>query len=398
MPRKVYRFIDLFSGAGGLAQGFVQASDSNVEFRPIFAVEADRAAAASYAANFRHNVFAGTIESLDLETIPKAELVIGGPPCQGFSPLGKMSPTDHHATLNKLWEYFFKVIEKVKPRAFVVENVPEFLKSEEFVQALDIAKKLGYRICYGTRNAAEFGAPQQRKRGFLIGARGFTPVLPPQPALIKYRTVKDAIGHLLDCPLVDTFNIEGNASLGRLRKLVARLVDSDNGTNLDRMPIHEVSQLHLSRNPTDVSMRRYKSIPYGGNRFNLPPDLLSDCWRKKISGSADVMGRLVWNKPSVTIRTEFFKPEKGRYLHPVLDRPITHLEAAKLQTFPDGYILCGSKTQVARQIGNAVPPALAQAIAEQLKKELVRPKPIQEQRVARRKDTPSGRRSKGGRK
>ncbi len=94
------------------------------------------------------------------------------------------------------------------------------------------------------------------------------------------------------------------------------------------------------------------------------PDITPACWLNKPTGTTDVMGRLWWDRPSATIRTEFFKPEKGRYLHPSANRVISHREAARIQTFPDSYIFEGTKTQIARQIGNAVPPVLGKAIAE----------------------------------
>ena len=115
-----------------------------------------------------------------------------------------------------------------------------------------------------------------------------------------------------------------------------------------------------------MSLERYRAIPEGGNRFSLAerrPDLLPRCWANKPTGTADVMGRMWWDKPSPTIRTEFFKPEKGRYLHPTADRPITHREAARLQSFPDEFKFYGTKIEIARQIGNAVPPGLAEAVA-----------------------------------
>ena len=94
---------------------------------------------------------------------------------------------------------------------------------------------------------------------------------------------------------------------------------------------------------------------------------MPDCWVRKVSGGTDLFGRLWWNQPAFTIRTEFFKPEKGRYLHPQADRPLTHREAARIQTFPDTFVLVGSKIEVAKQIGNAVPPRLAAAIAKHVK-------------------------------
>jgi DNA (cytosine-5)-methyltransferase 1 len=125
--------------------------------------------------------------------------------------------------------------------------------------------------------------------------------------------------------------------------------------------------LHFTRNPTAVSLKRYKAVPPGGNRFDLQrnaPDITPACWIRKTSGGTDLFGRLWWDKPSVTIRTEFFKPEKGRYLHPVQHRPITHREAARLMGFPDTFKFFGSKTEIARQIGNAVCPPLAGVLAQ----------------------------------
>jgi len=139
------------------------------------------------------------------------------------------------------------------------------------------------------------------------------------------------------------------------------------------------TDLHLGRRPTATSLQRYDCVPPGGGRFDLPDELLPDCWRNKPTGTTDVMGRMRWDAPSLTIRTEFFKPEKGQYLHPQWDdhdpthrvnRPITHLEAARLQGFPDDFRWCGSKIGIAKQIGNAVPVGLAHALAEHLKPHL----------------------------
>lgn len=130
----------------------------------------------------------------------------------------------------------------------------------------------------------------------------------------------------------------------------------------DLSPVPDGKNWHIGRNPTEMSMKRYRCIPPGGNRWNLPRALMPECWKRKTKGGTDLFGRLWWERPSVTIRTEFYKPEKGRYLHPVEDRPITHREAARLQGFDDDFIFIGKKIEVGIQIGNAVPPPLGYQI------------------------------------
>jgi DNA (cytosine-5)-methyltransferase 1 len=350
MGKRIVRFIDLFAGAGGLSEGFRMASDETVEYKSVLAVEGDPASAATYTANFGEHVFGQPIENLKQCDLPPADLVIGGPPCQGFSSLGKFYPTQHHPKLNRLWRQYFKVIEWVKPRAFVIENVPEFLHSLEFQEVERKATKLGYMIDKRVLNAAEFGVPQVRRRAFVIGVTKGEPPFPTATTKTNPTTVAMALRKTITKPLShDQFEVKDNKGAYVVRAAKA---------------------LHLGRNPTERSLQRYRLIPPGGNRFDLMrerPDLTSACWLNKKTGSTDVMGRLEWGKPAVTIRTEFFKPEKGRYLHPEEHRPITHLEAALLQTFPETYKFCGSKQQVARQIGNAVPPKLAMAIARELR-------------------------------
>lgn len=327
---KLYRFIDLFAGAGGLSLGFTWAG-----FKSVFAVEMDPSAAATYKANFGDHVFTDDIRKIDSFKGYEAEVIIGGPPCQGFSPLGKMSAKKdkrvEHQSMNALWAEYLRAVKEIRPLAFVVENVPEFLRSCEYQCFREAAESLGYGIAEGVLKAEEFGVPQKRHRGFVIGILGGEASLPTPT--YETATVRDAIG---DLPLEPT--------------------DKD---------------LHFKRKPTALSIERYKVIPPGGNRFDLMkkrPDLCPPCWLKKPTGSTDVFGRLEWDKPALTIRTEFYKPEKGCYLHPQAHRPITHREAARLQTFPDDFKFVGSKIQIAKQIGNAVPPKLAYYVALHVRK------------------------------
>jgi DNA (cytosine-5)-methyltransferase 1 len=348
--------IDLFSGCGGLTEGFRLAG-----YRPIFAVESDAAAAATYSQNFGDHVACMDIAVVDPDSIPAADVVVGGPPCQGFSQLGTRDPADPR---NALWKEYARIVERLQPAAFVLENVPRFLKSDQFDLLLDLTRigglLEGYEVAFDVLNAADFGVPQRRRRAIIIGSRLGTPSIPwpthGEHDRLPWVGLREAL---------EGVPYEAGPS------------DLPDRTLADGTPgPFKAPELHLSRNPRELSLKRYDSVPPGGNRFDLPAELLPDCWINKPTGTTDVMGRLEWDKPSLTIRTEFFKPEKGRYLHPQWDvrevgrrvnRPITHWEAARIQGFPDDFVWCGKKIEIARQIGNAVPIGLAAAIARHIR-------------------------------
>ena len=348
------RVLDLFAGAGGLTAGFEKASP---RFRSVRAVEMDIAAAASYEATFGKGiVYPGAIQDwLRDEDVPAVDVIVGGPPCQGFSTLGKQREEDER---NTLWRFYAETIVRAEPRYFVVENVAAFAKSAQYSQFVEATSPGGilrdYTFRHRILNAADFGAPQARRRAVLIGHRRdlASPEFPEPTHLGRHRSVRSAIGHVPLSPS-GTDLPEGKTVYFADRQLSGAF---------------RASELHLGRHYDKKSLDRFDKIPRGGNRFALDeyPDLLPDCWKNHRSGSADVMGRLYWNRPSVTIRTEFFKPEKGRYLHPTQHRAITHYEAALLQGFPRKHRFVGSKVAIARQIGNAVPIPLAAAIARQL--------------------------------
>lgn len=345
-----FRTLDLFAGAGGLSVGLRAAS---ARFEPVTAVEMDTAAAATYATNFHSHVYAGKIEDwLAEEDVPEVDVVVGGPPCQGFSSLGRQDAADER---NKLWSHYAEAVRRAKPRYFIMENVPQFMNSPEmelFTRSSEPGGSLqDYEFAVDVLNSAHFGAAQVRKRTTIIGwHRDLSRPEPPRRTHTNFPvTVRDALDGVM--PAVRETN----------------LPESFIEFNGKRLPgAFKSSQLHLSRRYEEISLKRFGHIPSGGNRFDIPDDLLSNCWRNHRSGSADVMGRLNWDRPSVTIRTEFFKPEKGRYLHPSENRAITHYEAARIQGFPDDHQWVGSKTAIARQIGNAVPIPLGRAIGETL--------------------------------
>lgn len=354
-PKTPIRVIDLFAGAGGFTAGFKKASP---RFTTVQAVEWDVAAAASYEATFGKNiVYAGSVQDwLAAEAVPDADLIVGGPPCQGFSTLGKQDAEDER---NTLWRQYVETILRAKPKYFVVENVAAFAKSPQYELFKAETEPGGsledYDFQFKVLNAADYGAPQARKRTVIIGHFRTLPFpgFPEPTHAGKHVSVRTAFASIAS----------------RVERITPDSTSTTEFAGKTMAGPFTAAELHVGRSYTQVSLDRFAVIPEGGNRFDLAerrPDLLPKCWVNHSTGSADVMGRLRWDKPSVTIRTEFFKPEKGRYLHPTEHRAITHYEAAVLQGFPPEHKFVGSKTAIARQIGNAVPIALGEAIARQL--------------------------------
>lgn len=335
-----FTFIDLFAGCGGLAMGFV-----NEAWEPVDAAEWDQDAAETYRLNIDDRIRVADIEVINRsrEGWPAADALIGGPPCQGFSQLGARDPDDAR---NKLWREYIEVLDRSGAEVFVMENVPQLLRSAQYELLRDEAERRGFQVEGRILCAADYGVPQLRYRAIVIGSRLGAP-----PQLLKthglpggppYVTVRQAFKEGEDGPLSD---------------------------------IPDGLNWHRARpNLKDLSLIRYAAVPVnGGNRFQMEANLdqeglghlVPECWRRKRTGTTDVFGRLWWDRPACTIRTEFFKPEKGRYLHPTEHRPITVREAARLQSFEDAFVFPEnhSMVSVAKQIGNAVPPRLAAAVA-----------------------------------
>jgi DNA (cytosine-5)-methyltransferase 1 len=360
----VLTLVDLFAGCGGMTRGF----EDSGEFRSVFAVEFDRDAAATYAANFGEHVSGGPIE--DVAVFPAADVVIGGPPCQGFSPLNREAVGFER---RGLWREYLRALSAIEPRAFVMENVPELLRSAEFAEFQKRAESLGFKVESQILNAADFGVPQRRRRAIVIGVREGSI---PWPA-----------------PTHADPNAGPQPNPANPSSFVTQRVTNDYGlppapgdrepwvtfrSAVDGLPLQpDGRSWHRARNPRPESVRRYKAVPRdGGDRFAMQRnldraglgDLVPNCWRNKPTGTTDVFGRLWWDRPAITIRTEFYKPEKGRYLHPSAHRPITIREAARLMSFSDDFVLPEdqSMSSIARQVGNAVPPLLARRIAEAL--------------------------------
>lgn len=382
--------MDLFAGAGGFSTGFdaCRADGGGKAFTSVAAVEFDGAAASTYAANFGDaHIHAGDIADFDPTPFKgEVDVILGGPPCQGFSGLGNEDPGDPR---NELWREYVRVVAKVNPKVFVIENVDRFLRSAQFRELTEASEQPGhplyeYNVVAGVLNAADYGVPQARRRAIVICThKDFgEPLRHPEPTHAKRGGVLPQW-----VPVSSVFEISRRVAMS----------DDIPEVRVGRPHVEGVAgyrltaDLHFGRNPEPLSRARYRAIPENGNRKDLrgkyfkvdesgrirlsteagydridgPETYLSTAsWDRHDKGSGDVMGRLRWSEPSVTIRTEFYKPEKGRYLHPTEDRPITHYEAALIQGFPEGFRWYGSKIQIARQIGNAVPVGLAARLAE----------------------------------
>ena len=367
MASRRVKILDLFAGAGGLTRGFLDARG----FQVVESVEADLYAAATYAANFgESHTFFGRIS--DYRDVPQADLVIGGPPCQGFSNLGKKDPADER---NRLWRDFARVVVESDASMFVFENVARFSTTPEAALLAASTRKgrrlQGFGLQVLTLNAADYGVPQKRSRTFIVGSKiGPITVPPPTHARIPQGQQKPWV--TLRDALQDRFPPEMRPE--------AFLPDSWSEFFDYLIPgPFKLNDIHVGRTYQAKSLERYALIPPGGNRFLLPEKLQYDCWKRHTSGATDVLGRLEWDEPSVTIRTEFFKPEKGRYLHPEwsrrgrkVNRALTHAEAAVIQGFDDRHVWTGAKVEIAKQIGNAVPPPLARAVARRVKERMSR--------------------------
>lgn len=346
MSKTPYKVVDLFSGAGGFALGLEEPERLNGlgnlgyeglgfeenTFETVLAVEHDDDTAETFRRNFNSEVIEGDIREIEsFAEWNDADIIVGGPPCQGFSNLNKTKTAELEDERNTLWRHYMRAVEEIEPDVFLIENVPRFLKSAQGARAVEIVEDHGYTTVVDTLWAHDYGVPQKRKRAFVIGSKLGVPFF-PEPLDEPERTVEDAIGDLPKEPTGENWH---------------------------------VPRQHV----TELSKKRMEHVPPGGNRTDIPKELLPDCWIDK-RGGTDLFGRLWWDRPSVTIRTEFYKPEKGRYLHPESNRSITIREGARLQTFPDDFEFVGARTRVAPQIGNAVPPKLSYHLGQALKDHL----------------------------
>jgi DNA (cytosine-5)-methyltransferase 1 len=315
-------YISLFSGAGGLDLGF-----ENVGFKNLFSVEFNESFCKTYTKNFPSNIILNIdISKLSSDKIKsfiqnkRVHLIIGGPPCQGFSLAGNIARKFVDDPRNKLFKEFVRIVNHVKPDVFLMENVAS-LKTHNSGKTLKKIIKCfasaGYDVKSKILNAVNYGVPQNRRRIFIVGFKKHNQFVFPKHSK-KIITVKDAINDLSSC-----------------------LPKNNNISN------------HVPMKHSIQMLEKMKFVKDGGNRNDIPKKL-----RPK-SGDCRKYIRYDSKKPSVCVTGDMRK-----IFHYKLNRALTTRELARLQTFPDNFIFLGTQGQIQQQIGNAVPVKLAQSVAK----------------------------------
>lgn len=347
-----YRVLDLFSGAGGFSLGLSLLP----EFETVVANDFMADALTTLKSNKPDVdvVFGDICDPLVKESIlalsreRRVNVVIGGPPCQGFSNKGKKLGLKDPR--NFLFREYLKVVEALRPEIFVIENVKAMSSSTDgwfMAQILKEIDRLGYVASSGILKASDFGVPQSRQRTFIIAAQDrFIPL--PEPRGADLVTVKEAISDL-------AFLGSGEGADQQAYVLPPQSSYQEK-MRTNSPTLHN----HKATNHAPIALKKLAMIPPEGGKEHIPQELLG---KQKFKTT---WGRLRWNDVSPTIDTRFDTPSNGTNSHPELDRAITPREAARLQSFPDSYVFYGTKTNIGKQIGNAVPPLLAKAVGESI--------------------------------
>ena len=398
--KKKFTFIDLFAGCGGLSEGFYKQGYkalAHVEINPV-ACETLKERMLYYGYNDVEKAVLNVditrpdiLECIDeVVSCQKVDIIIGGPPCQAYSSLGKAKDDNamQNDPRNFLFENYVKVLEHYRPKFFVFENVLGMLSARVNGELIvnRIIKGLGnqYKVIFDPNinvlNSANYGVPQIRKRVIILGVRKDLEIIPEdiyksikkthydpemedgqRKKLKKYVTVQDAIG---DLPKL----VPGAGS-----KTIQHSYKRDNDF-LKLMGSDENSVLmdHVARNHNDKDILRYKEMAKNHWTFKelleKRPDLRHE--KARVFGNSYVVQW--WDLPSKTIIAHLYK-DGNQFIHPDAEqgRTITVREAARLQSFPDDFVFCGSRTDQYKQIGNAVPPLFAEAIAKGMRKHLL---------------------------
>lgn len=346
-----YRVLDLFCGAGGLSLGFKLAG-----FQIVGGIDFQQDAIYTHEKNFKNSIsICGDIKEIKDDKVRelfenKVDIIIGGPPCQGFS-AGNRQQIENDPR-NKLFFEFIRFVRILQPKAVVIENVRQILtKDKGFAQnkIFEILEELGYNVDVRVLTASDYGVPQNRNRAVFIGLKKeFGKIDYDMIKKVSSRvTVKEAIGELYELENRNT-NIITVKPLTKFQKYVR---------SKDNMIFN-----HDIKYPNQEVQDRMNFVPQGGNWQNVPENM----WKTKRSNRhSSAYRRLDETKPSITIDTGHMN-----YFHPLYNRVPTVRESARLQSFPDDFIFVGTPTSQLRQVGNAVPPLMAKAVAELIKETL----------------------------
>lgn len=353
----MYNVIDLFAGVGGMSYGF----SKDPEFHIIAANEIEKDIAIAYSLNhpkvkmMNCDISELTKEKLD-EVLEgqRIDLVIGGPPCQSYSTLGKRR-MDNRANL---FMQYKKVLGILNPRAFVFENVVGLLSMDRgrlFERIQEEFSELGYLLKYQILDAVDYGVPQRRERVILVGFQGKNTYQFParthgeESGLKPYVSLKDAIGDLPELKSGESSSADTQEPSNEFLRFVCR-----KGSLTE----------HAAPKNGEHLIKIMETLKDGESKNDLPEEI-----RPK-SGYGNTYAKLWWEKPSTTITRNFACPSSSRCIHPRDSRAMTIREGARLQSFPDDYLFYGSDGMKRLEIGNAVPPLLSIAIAEQMLKAL----------------------------
>lgn len=357
-PNTKYRVIDLFSGCGGISEGFRQ----NPKMEIVGAIDFNEDACITYRYNFPNaKVICGDITKISVEETEfnNIDIIIGGPPCQGFSALNRHQKLEDDPR-NKLFFEFLRFVKYLKPKAILIENVKQILtKNDGFAKntICNLLKDMGYNVDYTVVNASDFGVPQNRERAIFVAIRNDIGEIDLNDLndykVYKKTTVKDALEDLYElenreCINQDDFYVLNNKITNDYLKKMR------NDTNY----IFN----HKIQYQNEEVQKRVSFVPQGGNWKNVPEEYFPS---KRENRHSNYLRRFDENSQSTTIDTGH-----DVYYHPLYNRCPTVRESARLQSFPDRFIFIGSKKEQLRQVGNAVPPLLANAISKLLEENL----------------------------
>lgn len=348
--------LDLFSGAGGFSYGM----EKNRHFKTAVALDFNEQALVTFKRNMPETeTITGDITSptikdkiIALSREKRVNMIIGGPPCQGFSLKGKKLGLKDPR--NFLFNEYLNIVDELRPEVFVIENVKALLSTSAGWfkdQILEKVKKMGYYVSFGVLTASDFGVPQARQRAVFICSKRKQIEL-PAAKVKKPVTVRDAISDLAylnsgEGSFEQPYAIEPESSYQRLMRKGSKMLYN-----------------HKASNHADIAVRKLQMIPPECGKECLPKELLG---KQQFSGT---WGRLKWDEVSPTIDTRFDAASNGTNNHPFLNRAITPREAARIQSFDDKFVFMGPKVYIRTQIGNAVPPLMAKAIADKIYEEL----------------------------